>query len=67
MITFFGEEGPPVVRRHAEEDMRKCDLIVVMGTSLRVGGTVVDLLCQARREVVSLSLYLYKIDDFDCA
>lgn len=52
MITFFGERSPSAVNKFAEDDMKKCDLIVVMGTSLKVGGAVVDLLSQARKDVV---------------
>ena len=53
MITFFGERSPAAVSKYAEEDMSKCDLIIVMGTSLKVGGAVVDLLNKARSDVVS--------------
>lgn len=59
MITFFGERSPAAVSKFAEEDMRKCDLIVVMGTSLKVGGAVVELLSQARKDVVRLVCSYY--------
>jgi NAD-dependent SIR2 family protein deacetylase len=53
MITFFGERSPPAVCKFADDDMKSCDLIVVMGTSLKVGGAVVELLSKARKDVVS--------------
>ena len=65
MITFFGERSPPAVSKFVKEDMQRCDLIVVMGTSLKVGGAVVELLGHARKEVVShrhrsMALGIYK-------
>lgn len=53
MITFFGERSPAAVSKFADEDMATCDLIVVMGTSLKVGGAVVELLSKAPHNVVS--------------
>lgn len=35
-IVFFGEQLPQRFFMHREEDMPKCDLLIVMGTSLVV-------------------------------
>jgi NAD-dependent SIR2 family protein deacetylase len=35
-IVFFGEALPERFFDHAEEDMPKCDLLIIMGTSLVV-------------------------------
>jgi len=35
-ITFFGEDLPERFARMRSEDMRKCELLIVMGTSLEV-------------------------------
>ncbi|GMI48164.1 hypothetical protein TrCOL_g12609 [Triparma columacea] len=35
-ITFFGEDLPEVFKSRYREDMKECDLLIVMGTSLSV-------------------------------
>jgi len=35
-IVFFGESLPSIVRESIQEDLTKCDLLLVMGTSLTV-------------------------------
>lgn len=57
-ITFFGEKCPGSVSKYSADDMKNCDLIVVMGTSLKVGGPVVSLLNQARDEVPQVLINL---------
>jgi NAD+-dependent protein deacetylase sirtuin 1 len=44
MITFFGEDVPSAFNKAIGIDASKCDLIIVIGTSLKVGGSVVSLL-----------------------
>lgn len=44
MITFFGEEVPDIFNKAIELDVSKCDLVLIMGTSLKVGGSVINLL-----------------------
>ncbi|KAG0051884.1 NAD-dependent protein deacetylase sirtuin-2 [Gryganskiella cystojenkinii] len=36
-ITFFGEDLPPRFGHLAMQDFKKCDLLIVLGTSLQVG------------------------------
>ena len=43
-ITFFGEALPDLFFKSMAKDIDKCDLILVMGTSLKVGGSVHHLL-----------------------
>jgi NAD-dependent deacetylase sirtuin 2 len=35
-ITFFGEGLPSKFYKHINEDFRKCDLLIIIGTSLTV-------------------------------
>jgi NAD-dependent SIR2 family protein deacetylase len=44
MITFFGEPLEPSCLRFMAADAKRCDLVVVMGTSLKVGGAVWTIL-----------------------
>jgi len=43
-ITFFGEALPASLNRAIEKDLPVCDLVVVIGTSLKVGGSVVEII-----------------------
>jgi len=43
-ITFFGEALPASLHRAIEKDLPLCDLIIVIGTSLKVGGSVVEII-----------------------
>mmetsp|Transcript_36826 Transcript_36826/g.62679 ORF Transcript_36826/g.62679 Transcript_36826/m.62679 type:complete len:378 (-) Transcript_36826:321-1454(-) len=36
-IVFFGEDLPTIFHRNVKKDMKKADLLIVMGTSLMVG------------------------------
>lgn len=47
MITFFGEKVPATFTRAIATDIPKCDLILVIGTSLKVGGSVHKILSDA--------------------
>ena len=35
-IVFFGEDLPERFRKNFDPDFRSCDLLIVMGTSLKV-------------------------------
>ena len=50
MITFFGEPLDPSTLRFMAADSKRCDLVVVMGTSLKVGGAVWTMLGKVRTE-----------------
>jgi len=44
-ITFFGEKLPKIFEKISKDDIiSKCDCIIVMGTSLKVGGSVHEIL-----------------------
>jgi thiamine pyrophosphate-dependent acetolactate synthase large subunit-like protein len=43
-IIFFGEKFPKTMEIQMKKDMLTCDAILVIGTSLKVGGSVVELL-----------------------
>ena len=43
-IVFFGESCPAAVSRNITKDCAACDLVLVMGTSLKVKGPVTALL-----------------------
>ena len=43
-ITFFGEELPPYFYKTLQTDVDKADLVIIMGTSLKVGGSVMEFL-----------------------
>lgn len=47
-ITFFGENVPLLFDKCMKSDVskNKCDMVIVMGTSLKVGGSVHELLKQ---------------------
>ena len=47
-ITFFGEKLDDVFDRSLAEDREKVDLLLVIGTSLKVA-PVADILCTLRR------------------
>ena len=50
-ITFFGEALPAHLYRAIEEDLPRCDLVIVMGTSLKVGGSVLEIVRRVDRRV----------------
>eukprot|EP01034_Spumella_vulgaris_P021999 gene21999-28090_t len=50
-ITFFGELLPPNFLKALEKDVPVVDLVIVMGTSLKVGGSVHMLLQRVRPDV----------------
>eukprot|EP01038_Epipyxis_sp_PR26KG_P017413 gene17413-24070_t len=43
-IIFFGETGPVQVIKMLKKDVIKCDLLLILGTSLKVGGAVHEIL-----------------------
>ena len=43
-ITFFGETFPKSMMKCMDRDIGKCDAILVIGTSLKVGGSVLEIL-----------------------
>jgi len=43
-ITFFGEQLPSDFYKTLQADVDKADLVIVMGTSLKVGGSVIEFL-----------------------
>jgi NAD-dependent SIR2 family protein deacetylase len=43
-VTFFGEQLPKILFSTMIKDMPKCDLLLVIGTSLKVGGSVHEVL-----------------------
>ena len=43
-ITFFGEHVPKAFDRCIAKDVDKADLVIVIGTSLKVGGSVYNLI-----------------------
>ena len=45
-VTFFGETIPKAFDRCLAKDVPKVDLVVVIGTSLKVGGSVYELIRQ---------------------
>lgn len=45
-VTFFGETVPKAFDRCLVKDVPKADLVVVIGTSLKVGGSVYELIRQ---------------------
>lgn len=53
-ITFFGEQLPTNFRRYFDTDTANCDLVLVVGTSLKVGGSVHELLKQVGYFMLSL-------------
>lgn len=50
-ITFFGESLPSNFNRVMKKDVVQCDLILVMGTSLKVGGSVHEIMKQVSPSV----------------
>lgn len=50
-ITFFGESFPKSMKKCIDKDVLKCDAILVIGTSLKVGGSVMEILKQADENV----------------
>lgn len=50
-ITFFGEEIPNEFHKAFKLDLPQCDLILVIGTSLKVGGSVQKLLLEANSSI----------------
>lgn len=50
-ITFFGENLPNIFLKSLDKDISKCDLVLVVGTSLKVGGSVYELLRRLDRKV----------------
>ena len=50
-VTFFGEELPKVLFTKMKQDLNKCDLVLIIGTSLKVGGSVHEVLKGVRRSV----------------
>ena len=46
-ITFFGEAFPKSMMKCMDRDVSKCDAILVIGTSLKVGGSVLEILKNA--------------------
>lgn len=50
-ITFFGEMLPPTFLKALEKDISKCDLVLVVGTSLKVGGSAHELLRRLDKRV----------------
>lgn len=51
MITFFGEFVPKSFMSKAYKDIEECDLLLVMGTSLKVGGTVDEIIKGVNNDV----------------
>jgi NAD-dependent SIR2 family protein deacetylase len=45
-VTFFGENIAASVERTVSKDVAACDCVIVVGTSLKVGGSVNELLKQ---------------------
>jgi NAD+-dependent protein deacetylase sirtuin 1 len=43
-VTFFGEQLPKILFTTMAKDLPKCDLVLVIGTSLKVGGSVHEVL-----------------------
>ena len=43
-VTFFGEQLPKILFTSMKKDLHKCDLVLVIGTSLKVGGSVHEVL-----------------------
>jgi NAD-dependent SIR2 family protein deacetylase len=43
-VTFFGEQLPKVLFTTMAKDLPRCDLVLVIGTSLKVGGSVHEVL-----------------------
>ena len=54
-ITFFGETLPDPFFKAIKQDVSKCDLVIVIGTSLKVGGSVHLLLKHVEDEVPQVS------------
>ncbi len=61
-VTFFGERTPGELPRQMLEDAGRCDLLLVVGSSLRVGGTVLPLLARVRPRVPQVRLSLSLCD-----
>jgi len=57
-ITFFGEALDPSISRYLKDDINRCDLVLVMGTSLKVGGAVLSLLRDIKSDVPQILLNL---------
>jgi NAD-dependent deacetylase sirtuin 1 len=50
-VTFFGETVPKVFDKCVVKDVPRADLVVVIGTSLKVGGSVYELIRQIPQHV----------------
>ena len=50
-VTFFGERLPKSMFSYIQKDVPKCDLVLVVGTSLKVGGSVLEILREVGHSV----------------
>ena len=50
-IVFFGESLPTTFFKALSKDYLKCDMLVVIGTSLKVGGSVSEILKAVRCDI----------------
>jgi NAD-dependent SIR2 family protein deacetylase len=58
-ITFFGENIAKSVMQKVASDVDKCDLLIVVGTSLKVGGSV-DIIIHGVASTVPIILINYE-------
>lgn len=55
-ITFFGEKLPKAFSQSLGEDLKQCDLVIVIGTSLKVGGSVYQILSKMKKKVPQINI-----------
>lgn len=61
-ITFFGEKVCDATHKiHLKSDLKKCDLVLVVGTSLQVGGVVMQILGGVKRCVPQILINLHDV------
>ena len=58
-ITFFGENLPEPFFKAIKQDVSRCDLVIVIGTSLKVGGSVHLLLKHVEDRVPQVVIFLF--------
>lgn len=61
-ITFFGEKLPEPFFKALKQDVSKCDLVIVIGTSLKVGGSVHLLLKHVEDRVPQVKIVTWPTD-----
>lgn len=61
-IVFFGENLPDKFYRHSGSDLKQCDLVIIMGTSLEVQ-PFASLPSQANKNCVRLLINMEKVGE----